>query len=384
MTTLGDVLEFSGRPERIISPQDETFVTVRLNCGGAVKRTIGAGKTPVSFTGYRVKPGQFIYSRIDARNGAFALVPQDLGDAVVSKDFPVFDLDLGRINSSYLMHFFKSGQLQKHIQSQSLGATNRQRISEDRFLSFPIQLPALDEQRRIAAILDHADGLRTRRHQALAHLDTLTQSIFHDMFGDPATWPNRWTIDQIGSLAESVNYGTSSKAGQEGKWPILRMGNISPSGRISTADLKYLDLPSNEVERFSVRPGDILFNRTNSPDLVGKTAVVRTNERFAYAGYLIRLRTNTRANPEFISGYLNSPHGKSTLRGMCKSIIGQANINAKELQSIRIAVPPRDLQDQWESVVTKLEAKRNLLLKSESTADSLFQALQSRAFRGEL
>lgn len=191
-------------------------------------------------------------------------------------------------------------------------------------------------------------------------------------------------MDRIGSLAESVNYGTSSKAGQEGEWPVLRMGNISTSGRISTEDLKYLDLAPNDVTKFTVRRGDVLFNRTNSPDLVGKTAVVRTDDKFAFAGYLIRLRTNARANQEFISGYLNSPHGKKTLRGMCKSIVGQANINAKELQSIRIAVPPRDLQDQWASVIATIEADRSVMLKSESMADSLFTSLQSRAFRGEL
>lgn len=288
------------------------------------------------------------------------------------------------VDDRYLLHFLRTPQVRLDGTKRMTGSGGQRRVPPEYLRSLSMPLPSIEEQRRIAAILDHVDGLRAKRRQALAHLDTLTQSIFHDMFGDPATWSNRWTIDQIGSLAESVNYGTSSKAGQEGEWPILRMGNISPSGRISTTDLKYLDLPPNEVERFSVRPGDILFNRTNSPDLVGKTAVVRTEERFAYAGYLIRLRTNMRANPEFISGYLNSPHGKSTLRGMCKSIIGQANINAKELQSIRIAVPPRDLQDQWESVITMVEAKRNLLLKSESTADSLFRSLQSRAFRGEL
>lgn len=94
MSALADVLVFAGRPERISSPASEKFVTVKLNGRGAVRRPIGSGKTPVPFTGYRIRAGQFIYSRIDARNGAFAIVSEDLDGAVVSKDFLYLTFDM--------------------------------------------------------------------------------------------------------------------------------------------------------------------------------------------------------------------------------------------------------------------------------------------------
>jgi type I restriction enzyme S subunit len=99
---------------------------------------------------------------------------------------------------------------------------------------------------------------------------------------------------------------------------------------------------------------------------------------------LIRLRTNTRGNPYYISGYLNSKHGKKTLLGICKSIVGMANINAQELQEIRIMIPPVNLQNQFEENAKQL---KKIVLKTDeqvSTSNSLFQALTQKAFKGEL
>jgi hypothetical protein len=93
--------------------------------------------------------------------------------------------------------------------------------------------------------------------------------------------------------------------------------------------MKFIDLPATEVDKFTVRNGDILFNRTNSADLVGKTAVFRESNPYVFAGYLVRLRVNEKADPEYVSAYLNSPYGKAILRGMCRSIIGMANINPR-------------------------------------------------------
>jgi type I restriction enzyme S subunit len=133
-----------------------------------------------------------------------------------------------------------------------------------------------------------------------------------------------------------------------------------------------------------VREGDILFNRTNSPDLVGKTAVFRHSEPMAYAGYLVRLRVNQEATSEFISAFLNSRYGKATLRGMCKSIIGMANINATEVQTIRIPKPPVELQRTFARLVIEMESHTRRQLSSEASMDAQFASLQHRAFRGEL
>lgn len=226
-------------------------------------------------------------------------------------------------------------------------ATTADNFPIENLRRLPIPLPPLAEQKRIAAILDQADALRRLRRRALDRLNTLGQAIFQEMFGDPARNPMEWQRGTIGDLADSTQYGTSAKAGEAGRLPILRMGNLTSDGRVTLQDLKYIDLAPKDVEKYTVMQGDVLFNRTNSPDLVGKTAVYQGHERLAFAGYLIRLRTNERAMPEYVSAVLNSPYGKATLRGMCKSIIGMANINAKELRTMKLPIPPKHRQDEF-------------------------------------
>ena len=166
------------------------------------------------------------------------------------------------------------------------------------------------------------------------------------MFGDPGSNPRGWEVGCIGDLLEEAKYGTSSKANAEGNGvPILRMGNVTYDGRIDLTDLKHIELSERDFEKYTTKRGDLLFNRTNSKELVGKSAVVKLEEPLAIAGYLVRARANAYGNNDYISGYLNSPHGKATLMGMCKNIVGMANINAKEskllchLKTYRISTP---------------------------------------------
>lgn len=258
------------------------------------------------------------------------------------------------------------------------------RLTSDRFENLEVPLPPLSEQRRIAEILDKADALRAKRRAALALLDTLTQSIFLEMFGDPATNPRGWPLVTVGDLLESATYGTSAKASSTGKLPVLRMNNITSTGMMDLSDLKFMDLPSAELGRYTVQPGDVLFNRTNSPVLVGKTAIYRDGRTMAYAGYLIRLRLNEGNDPEYLAAFMNTAYTKRVLRSMCKSIIGMANINATELRSIKIAQPPLALQQRFALAVEQTVVQRSRAEESRAHLDALFASLQHRAFRGEL
>ena len=165
---------------------------------------------------------------------------------------------------------------------------------------------------------------------------------------------------------------------------MLRMGNITYNGQIDLTSLKHVELSDAEFQKYTTQRGDLLFNRTNSKELVGKTAVVKHEEPLAFAGYLVRGRANELGNTDYISAYLNSAHGKSTLVGMCKNIVGMANINAKELQQIRIAIPPKKLQDQYSEAIDALAPERDKLLEAIEKQQSLFASLQHRAFRGNL
>lgn len=162
------------------------------------------------------------------------------------------------------------------------------------------------------------------------------------------------------------------------------MGNLTYDGQIDLSDLKYVELTEKEIPKCTTRWGDILFNRTNSKELVGKTAVVTQREPLAIAGYLVRGRVNAKGNPFYISTYLNSVHGKAVLRNMCKNIVGMANINAQEFQDIAIALPPKPEQDRFQEKVIEIEKSKIPFLSALDATEKLFTSLQYRAFRGEL
>jgi type I restriction enzyme, S subunit len=287
----------------------------------------------------------------------------------------------GKFDSGFLRYVLANGYAT--FQSRGVGSTFIN-ISGDELARFPVPALPLVEQRRIAEVLDRAEALRAKRRAALAQIDSLTQSLFLDIFGDPVTNPKGWPIRRIGDLLESASYGTSEKSGATGEFPVLRMNNITRTGAMDFSDLKFMDLEASEYDRYLVRRGDVLFNRTNSVDLVGKTGIFRETEPMAYAGYLIRLRTNDVNDPEYLSAFLNTGYAKRMLRGMCKSIIGMANINATEIQGMKIPQTPLKLQREFARRVSAVEKLKAAQRASLAELDALFDSLQHSAFKGEL
>ena len=143
------------------------------------------------------------------------------------------------------------------------------------------------------------------RRQELQLLDELIKARFVELFGDPIKNPKGWEVVTIGDIVTEVRYGTSKPAVEGGKYPYLRMNNLTVDGHLDLKDLKYIDIPDDEMEKCVVRKGDVLFNRTNSIELVGKTAVFDLPEDTVIAGYIIRVRLNERLLPEIFSQYMN-------------------------------------------------------------------------------
>lgn len=241
--------------------------------------------------------------------------------------------------------------------------------------NFP--LPPLEEQRKIAAVLDKVSDLIAKRRTQLDKLDELVKSRFIEMFGVYPANPMGWEIGTIRDIVTEVRYGSSRPAVDGGKYPYLRMNNITYGGELDLSDTKRIDIPDNELDKCTVRRGDILFNRTNSKELVGKTCVYDRDEMMVLAGFVIRIRVKDRILPEFLSAFLNTDFSKQMLLGMCKTAIGQANINAQELQNIGLYLPPVELQ-QWfvqfkkETDKSKLAIQKNLE-KLEILRKSLMQ-----------
>jgi type I restriction enzyme S subunit len=162
------------------------------------------------------------------------------------------------------------------------------------------------------------------------------------------------------------------------------MNNLTYEGNWDFSSLKYMDMDEKDEGKYLVKDGDILFNRTNSKELVGKTAVYRENKSMAYAGYLVRARCNELAHPDYISSFMNSKYGKQTLQSMCKSIVGMANINAQEFQKIKIAKPPIKLQLDFSRRIAKIRSLVQETKVEEIEYKHAFNALMQKAFKGEL
>ena len=218
----------------------------------------------------------------------------------------------------------------------------------------------------------------------LEKYDQLAQSVFLEMFGDPVRNNKRFEICTVRDLVREVKYGTSAKAADIGKYPYLRMNNITYGGYWDFSNLKYINIAEKDRIKYLVKKGDLLFNRTNSKELVGKTGVYNLDKEMAIAGYLIRVRVNSLSNPYYLWGYLNSKHGKLTLENMCKNIVGMANINAQELQDIKVLKPPINLQNHFAEIIKQIEIQKQFTEKSLKKSEELFQSLLQRTFRGEI
>lgn len=301
-------------------------------------------------------------------------------NGVCSTDiYPIFTRK-EKVFKRYVYHILHGHTFVQYASSRTNGA-NLPRVDEKIITDYEIPLPPLETQKQIAKTLDTVAELLAMRKQQLADLDNLIKSTFYDMFGDPAINERGWATGIIKDLAIKIQYGTSKKASSEKlPYPILRMNNITYQGDMDFSDMKYIDLNEKDKEKYLVHKGEMLFNRTNSKELVGKTAVYRKEMPMAYAGYLVRLVPNERANSEFISAFLNSTYGKKLLFKMAKNIVGMANINANELGQIEIFIPPISLQTQFASIVTKIEEQKALVKKAIDETQYLFDSLMSQYF----
>jgi type I restriction enzyme S subunit len=269
------------------------------------------------------------------------------------------------------------------IERSAQDGFNKEDLAEIR-----LSLAPLAEQRRIAEVLDRAEALRAKRRAALAELDSLTQSLFLDLFGDPATNPKGWPQVRLSDLfAASPIFGTMIPPSVDGgSWLSLRVGNIQ-DWQLDLSDQKSVELPPNTVERHAVKDGDMLMARAiASQDHLGKAVIVHPGEKkWAFDSHLMRLRFNqSKALPEVIRHLLMTPGGRSLFLKAARRTAVQFNINTKEMSALRIPLPPIALQQEFArqvGAVEKLKAAQRAALAEQ---DALFATLQHRAFRGEL
>lgn len=260
------------------------------------------------------------------------------------RTYIIEDNSNGKLYIPYLYYFMED--YVKELRKQAIGGVIKY-IKLGNLTEAVITVPSIDRQKEIVEVLKKVGNILENYSKKLCQLDVLIKARFVELFGDPIKNPKGWEIVTIGDVVTEVRYGTSKPAVEGGKYPYLRMNNLTADGHLDLNDLKYIDIPDDEIEKCVVRKGDILFNRTNSIELVGKTAVFDLPEDMVIAGYIIRVRLNERILPEVFSQYMNLEALKDILRSMAKGAVNQANINAQELQSIKVYIPDMGLQKKF-------------------------------------
>lgn len=228
------------------------------------------------------------------------------------------------------------------------------------------ELPSISEQKKLSKVLWNINGTRDAYRQLIQSTDELVKSQFIEMFGLPENNVHGFETGCIADVLKDAHYGTAKKASDDGEYAYIRMNNITYEGALDLTDMKRVTVPENELEGCIVTKGDVLFNRTNSRELVGKTCTFNLDEPMVIAGYIIRLRMNGRIHPNYLSTFMNLQRSKALLMSMAKGAVGQANINAQELQGIGLVIPPDDLQNQFDALIEQSDKSKFYRFRSIS------------------
>ena len=232
-----------------------------------------------------------------------------------------------------------------------------------------------------------ADEVAVLRTEYFKHAKVREKPAFAPSWMPSIEIPETWGWVSVDQLATLVQYGTSAKTSDTVGVPILRMGNIT-DGKLDYRSLKYLPLNHSEFPELLLTDGDILFNRTNSAELVGKTAVYRDiGHLTSFASYLIRVRV-VGYLPDLLSSYINSEYGRAWVSSVVSQQVGQANVNGTKLRELGVPIMSMDEQKQILSHVHRAFAHVGQAVaqtaRSAGLLDRLEQAILEKAFRGKL
>ena len=350
-------------------------------------------------------------------------------------------IDKRILDNEYLYYFLHNQTLRNYVIFHSTRTAGQDGVRKELLQEYPIYLPPLNEQKRIVTKIE---ALQTRSSAVKEELEAIKpllnqfrQSVLFSAFRGDLTkdWreqnpdvepaevlleriqqrrieeaktpaklkniktiysyceehnsdklPEGWQYFTLEKLCSSFQYGTSKKSIPDGKIPVLRMGNLQ-KGEIDWSDLVYSS-DEAEIEKYNLKPGAVLFNRTNSPELVGKTSIYRGEQPAIFAGYLIKINNLPELDSEYLNYGLNTRHAKFYCWKVKTDGVSQSNINAKKLGKFEIPYAP--LEEQKE-IVRRIESLFKLAdnieqqyQQAEVDLGTLNQSILAKAFRGEL
>jgi type I restriction enzyme S subunit len=261
-------------------------------------------------------------------------------------------------------------------------------LSAKRMKDIQIPLPPRETQRRIVAILEKAEETRMLRTQADEMASRLLQSVFFEMFGDPVRNPNGWKKLRLGEiLVESPQNGLyKPENAYGGGTPILRIDSFY-NGKITNINqLKRLKCTKEEIRKFGLKIGDILINRVNSLEYLGKCGLVQALvEDTVYESNMMRIRVRTDIiTPVFLTRYLCLQYIKNQILSSSKKAVNQASINQGDVESLNILIPPIPLQEKFVKIFRFVETLQQSQKQSHQNIENIFGSILQKAFTGEL
>ncbi len=446
---LSDAVEFNPKPDRGSLPEDLEISFVPMAAveagSGRMEPTQARPYSEVKKGFTYFCDGDVLFAKITPcmENGKMA-VASGLRNGIGfgSTEFHVLRPRAG-VDARYVYYFVSSSDFRREAAHHMTGAVGQKRVPLSFLQQSELLLPPLNEQRRIVAEiekqfsrLDEAvanlqrvkanlrriktailkDAVEGRlvanegelaKSRGMGALDgnALLESLLRErrtrwnrpgLYREPEEpseaigfdLPHGWAVATVAQLSWSVEYGSSAKTtGDTSGVPVLRMGNLV-DGQLFFDDLKYLPAAHDEFPKLCLEVGDILFNRTNSPELVGKTAVFKgTTRKCSFASYLIRVRTLSGCLPDFLAAYINSTHGRQWVKSVVTQQVGQANVNGSKLQALAVPLPPLAEQhrivaevDRRLSIVRAIAAELDMNVgRASRLRDAVLKVAFSRA-----
>ena len=330
--------------------------------------------------------GTVLYSKLRPYLNKVVVADQD---GVATTELVPIRCDESRLDAAYLGHFLRGPDFVRFATNVVSGAKMPRMVMSE-FWSYPVPLPPVPEQRRIAAILDQADALSAKRREVLAQLDNLAQSIFVEMFGDPVINERGWPETTVSEFVAAFETGKSLVADDEdaiSEFRVLKVSAVT-SFEFKPEQSKALPADYDPPASHFVRHGDLLFSRANTAELIGATALVsEAHSNLVLPDKLWRFvwPKVQRSTPLFVHHLFRQQKFRLEIAQRASGTSGSMkNISQEKVLSIRIGLPPIDLQESFANRQRAIESLKTTHRAALTESNTLFAALQHRAFSGAL
>lgn len=395
LVKLGEVLEKSQNWINLDAQEEYKEVTVRLWGKGVTLRGMVTGSQIAGSRRLRVHSNQFILSRIDARNGAFGLIPDELDNAIVSNDFPVFDIHQNRLLPKYLHWLSKTKNFVESCKSVSEGTTNRVRLKEEKFIQIEIPLPPLAEQQRIVGKIERLarkiEEARDQRNKSIAETAFLYKSAYRKIIGDS---PQRDWVP-LEKMIVDIENGWSpachKNPAENTNWGVIKVGAVS-FGYFNHKENKELPPSLQPKPQYEIKSGDFLMSRANTKELVGACALVRdTPPRLMLCDKVFRFifHKDNRLNPTYLDHVLKSPALRAQIEtGATGTSPTMKNISKSKIMQLLIPAPT--IHDQirivryFDILKSKFASLKSIQSQTATELDAMLPSILDKAFKGQL